>query len=152
MVAVKKRALWPGILGAVVVILFLLPTIFALLGGIPTRQDWTYDQLPGGYEVWILNSHQIDLLKDRETVIGPYLSYIAWDGDFLFLQQVTLPEDWEVWDGVDDLPPRYYLVHTEREKVLGPYEDFSELKAACEAEGISPPETWTRTTELPEQE
>ena len=129
----KKCALWPGILGAVVVILFLLPTIFALLGGIPTRQDWVYDQLPGGYEVWRLNSRQIDLAKDRETVVGPYLSYIA-------------------RDGVDDLPPRYYLVHTARGEVLGPYEDLSALKAACEAEGVSPPETWTRTTDLPEEE
>ena len=152
MVAMKKRALWPGILGAVVVILFLLPTIFALFGGIPTRQDWRYDQLPGGYEVWRLNSRQIDLAKDRETVIGPYLSYIARDGDFLFLQQVTLPEDWEERDGVDDLTMQYYLVHTARGEVLGPYEDLSALKAACEAEEISPPETWTRTTDLPEQE
>ncbi len=150
--AVKKRALWPGILGAVVVILFLLPTIFALLGGIPTQQDWRYDQLPGGYEVWRSNSRQIDLVKDRETVVGPYLSYIARDGDFLFLQQVTLPEDWEEGDGVDDLPPRYYVVHAARGEVLGPYEDLSALKAACEAERIALPETWTRTTQLHKQE
>ena len=152
--------LWVGVV--IVILLVCSPLLLGLMGfpvGAAGLGDWRFHGLPGNWEVWRLNSRQIKILYVKpgiyirsSSVVEDYVSYVAWTEDFIFAQQVTLPEEWETRDGVDGLAPAYYIVDVKTRLTHGPYDSEADFLAACEELNTGPLPDWVRTTELPDKD
>ena len=149
----------------IVLVLLALSPLWLTLIGLPFGAvpgpglgDWRFHGLPGNWEVWRLNGRQIDIVYVEQENLGgdpmaeSYVSYVAWTDDFIFAQQVTLPEDWDDRDEVDDLPPAYYLIDIKTHLTHGPYDNEADFLAACEEQNTGPLPDWIRTTKLPDKD
>lgn len=80
--------------------------------------DWTYDGLPGSYEIWRINTHEIALvIRDGEytsdNVVESYVSEIAWNSKYIFAKQK--PEANSL-----DSEISFYIVDVDSAEVYGP--------------------------------
>lgn len=120
--------------------------------------DWTYDNLPGGYEIWRVNSNHIELIKpdeysggqrrridqyvlefcSNETYIGamcrPYIKV-----------EESKQEDFDLYDAKIS----YYLVDTSTDTIYGPY-TLDEYEKRIEELGIKNLSEWIKTYPKPE--
>ncbi|MCI8332874.1 MAG: DUF3997 domain-containing protein [Clostridiales bacterium] len=109
----------------------------------PGLNDWTYDLLPGDYEVWHVNSNTIDLGKRHgnslTTMIDRYVLAFCYNDVMIGVQQIVIDEDPQgrVLDmnQVDKSHPDYYLIDAETDTVYGPYsaEEYESQVEALEA-------------------
>ena len=71
--------------------------------------DWKYEELPGDYAVWRINSREIPLVRvdadglTAEPVVEGYVYAVAWDENTIYVQQRaekdkgTWPTIWLRW-------------------------------------------------------
>lgn len=92
-------------------------------------QDWAFEDLPGTYEIWRINSQTISLVSRRseysaDTVVESYVYEIAWTDAFIFAKQKPAKDEPE-----PETP--YYIVDAAENAVTGPlsesaFEDLAE--------------------------
>lgn len=112
--------------------------------------DWTFDQLPGNYEVWRINGRTIRLVEASETggaytVVDSYVSEIAYTSDYIFAQQVSVPEDNRT--PIDTSNPVYFILSATDGVLDGPYSQ-EEFTSAYEALGLEEDLDWIKSTKL----
>ncbi len=133
-------------------ILFTLACLWLLvLSQFGGAGDWSYDGLPGRYEVIRASSYNITLaVKDEKLsftahrVIDPCVTRFCWNDRYIGVEQAFQ------WDGKTELTEellRYYVVDTESEVVKGPY-TFQEHQTFLEENHIEL-STWTATMPKP---
>ena len=114
-----------------------------------TRGDWKYDDLPNDYSVWRTNSRRIILCHSygttASTIVDAYVSEIAYNNDYIFAKQVTVPEDSN--KKIDTSNPSYYILVVETDELYGPYTE-DEFNNKCEELEISEIPEWIKTTRL----
>lgn len=133
-------------LKSVLVALVLLSSVF-LSSCLAGSADWIYSDLPGGYELWRLNSEAIKVVKPSvpglgSSVVDSYVSYIAWDSDVIFAQREHAPRR------RPESVSTYYVIEVNTGTVHSKLseEEFFELAAQW---GYTPDTIeWVRTTTL----
>lgn len=63
----------------IIAILIALLTAILMLASGQAFQDWTYDKLPNGYEIWRINSEDISLIKQMGIAQTLGLIVIYWN-------------------------------------------------------------------------
>ena len=128
------------------ILLLLLSSVF-LSSCLAGSADWIYSDLPGGYELWRLNSEAIKVVKPSvpglgSSVVDSYVSYIAWDSDVIFAQREHAPRR------RPESVSTYYVIEVNTGTVHSKLseEEFFELAAQW---GYTPDTIeWVRTTAL----
>ena len=131
---------------SLILLLLLLSTVF-LSSCLAGSADWIYSDLPGGYELWRLNSEAIEVVKPSvpglgSSVVDSYVSYIAWDSDVIFAQREHAPRR------RPESVSTYYVIEVNTGTVHSKLseEEFFELAAQW---GYTPDTIeWVRTTTL----
>ena len=114
--------------------------------------DWIFDDLPGGYEIWKINSRNIVLQKrfadERalKEIIGTYISRIAYDENYIFVQQVTISEDYR--EPIDLSAPSFFIVSVSDDTIFGPASE-SDFSLQCDVIEPDKDIEWVDTTDLP---
>lgn len=118
---------------AIALLLFFL----LCLAGCSGAGDWKASGLPGGYEVWRINSRMILLCMpepDKEfmvkTVVPGYVFEVAYNDAFICAKRAEVPDDLDVKIDVSD--PDYYIVDVAEGICHGPMEQ-AEFDAFCQA-------------------
>lgn len=94
--------------------------------------DWKYEELPGDYAVWRINSREIPLVRvdadglTAEPVVEGYVYAVAWDENTIYVQQCAEKDKGDM---------AYYMVALDSGTVSGPYTE-TELAAACAEQGV----------------
>lgn len=135
----------------VLVRLCALAAVFLLCGCGPLENwnmtgDWNVSGLPGGYEVWRVNSRSVVLcLPDPEhpfiadTVVPEYVSELACTDQYIFAKRVDVPEDLK--KTIDTSNPDYYIVDVTSRECGGPYSE-DEFRKQCLKLGIEEELNW----------
>lgn len=141
----------------IIVTLLCLVLLFFLLQGVRTLilkfllksiapQDWSVP-LPGGYEIWRINSQSIVLVERspdgyNQTVVTSYINAYWYDQRYIGL--------WCAKDGPDDLlgvapeADSFYLVDSLEKDLHGPL-DPDAYEALCLQLQLSHFDQWTKT-------
>lgn len=134
-------------------ILLLLVSLF-LLNACAGAQDWTYDKLPNNYIIIRKNSKDISLCKRKEpnshvakTIIGPYITQIAYNDSYIFAKQVNIPDNDNNSVDINTLTPSYYILAVKSEELQGPLNE-KEFNDKCSELGIVKLPEWVKTSEL----
>ena len=91
-----------------------------------------YEELPGDYAVWRINSREIPLVRvdadglTAEPVVEGYVYAVAWDENTIYVQQRAEKDKGDM---------AYYMVALDSGTVSGPYTE-TELAAACAEQGV----------------
>lgn len=79
--------------------------------------DWEITGLPGGYEIWRINSRSVILCKPdpqydflAATVVPAYVFEIAYTDAYIFAKRADVPEDLD--EPISYSDPDYYIVDT----------------------------------------
>ena len=110
-------------LTAIVCLLALVLALTACAGA----GDWKYEELPGDYAVWRINSQEIPLVRVDEDgltaapVVEGYVYAVAWDENTIYVQQRAAKDKGDM---------AYYMVALDSGTVSGPYTE-AEFAAAC---------------------
>ncbi len=101
--------------------------------------DWSYDNLPGDYEVWRINSETVSLVQTENKVTGhsvvpSYVYAVSSTKDYVFAQRIESRD-------ADPKHPEYYVVPVGSDKAVGPF-DASGFKEYCASIGIAEPTEW----------
>lgn len=113
-------------------IMVVLICVGCLLGSCGLS-DWSYELLPGDYEIWRVNSHCIVLVRPVnttdttavDTIVDAYVWAFCYDDTFIGIQR--LPVQSEALDAQIDIRSldtsnmEYYLVDATNNTVYGPY-------------------------------
>ncbi len=110
--------------------------------------DWSVSGLPGGYEVWRINSETIELcLPDEEhpfladSVVSTYVFELAYNDAFICAKRADVPEGRNL--KIDTSDPDHYIVDVNDRTCHGPfdedgfYEAWQELGNGEELEWMS---------------
>ena len=85
----QGSGVWGGIACIAVAVLALVLALTACAGA----GDWKYEELPGDYAVWRINSREIPLVRvdadglTAEPVVEGYVYAVAWDENTIYVQQ-----------------------------------------------------------------
>lgn len=120
-------------------------------------QDWSYDQLPNGYEIWHINSQDIQLIKrdvDRtDRKLNRYISEFCYNDSYIGIKRLMIDESIPYQDvhieEMDTSNPSYYLVDAENDVIMGPYtaEEYANQIEALKIETMC---NWIKTVPKPE--
>lgn len=132
----KFKAFLPLIAGIALVplivdIAFMLLFSSSLLGLLPVgfgpggMGDWAYDQLPNGYEIWRLNSRNIQVVKGNGTVIlDGYVLEFCYNESFIGIKHISTDEGYSRGQSdtknLDTSNPDFYLIDAQNDAVCGP--------------------------------
>ena len=123
---------------------YVLPNI-----GLGGAGDWSFDKIPGNYEIWRMHAKDVSLIKmfsDRsggEKVLGPFILSFCWDQRYIGLQI-----DPRYDDPQEKAEIEYYIVDSSTEEVFGPF-DQENYKIQSGSLGFQPNE-WVKTVPAPE--
>ncbi len=116
--------------------------------------DWTYDDLPGGYEIHRNSSNSITLCKPTEDakatteiLIGSYVDMVAVHEQYIAAQQVNPAERADAGKSSNVLEKSYFLLDTDSEELVGPLDEFTFLET-CKQLNITDFPLWINTTDL----
>jgi aspartate carbamoyltransferase catalytic subunit len=120
-------------------------------------QDWTYDKLPNGYEIWRINSEDISLLKtdgdSSDLRIDRYILEFCYNDSYIGIKRLMIDENLPYQEAhIEDMDPSnfsYYLVDTVNDVVMGPY-TAEEYENQIEALKIDTMCDWIKTVPMPE--
>lgn len=146
------RLKWDRITSVALVVLSLSLLLSACSGA----ADWTYDGLPGGYEVWRTSSESISLCLPSEDgptaqdIVYSYVDQIAFNERYIAAQQLKPMNSDDLKKSHDDWKLFYYLLDTETGDLLGPLDEaaFQDACAKIDAEDFP---QWIKTTDLPDK-
>lgn len=118
--------------------------------------DWKYDKLPNGYEIWRINSQDIVLGKfndiSLDRVIDRYIIEFCYNDTYICVKQLAIDEDIPYEDvdvsKLDYSNPDYYIVNTSSDTVYGPY-NFSGYEQQCKDLNIVKLSKWIKTVPTP---
>lgn len=122
-------------------------TLAILLSSIgPGSLDWEY-KLPNGYEMWRINSNNIVIQYTDDSAnkdaIPSFIKEFSYDKRYVFSRNINNISNNDIFEEV------YYILDTEKNKVLGPWGSIEELKSQCVELGIELPLKWYRTSPDP---
>lgn len=122
-------------------------TLAILLSSIgPGSLDWEY-KLPNGYEMWRINSNNIVIQYTDDSAnkdaIPSFIKEFSYDERYVFSRNINNISNNDIFEEV------YYILDTEKNKVLGPLGSIEELKSQCVELGIELPLKWYRTSPDP---
>ena len=122
-------------------------TLAILLSSIgPGSLDWEY-KLPNGYEIWRINSNNIVIQHTDDSAnkdaIPSFIKEFSYDKRYVFSRNINNISNNDIFEEV------YYILDTEKNKVLGPLGSIEELKSQCVELGIELPLKWYRTSPDP---
>lgn len=128
-----------------------------LLSACSGTEDWEYDELPGDYEVWRINSKDISLCQPSEDgttaqdIVGPYVDQIAFNERYIAAQQLRPMNSDDLKKSLDDWKRFYYLLDTDTGDLLGPFDEaaFQDACAKIDAEDFP---QWIKTTDLKDKD
>lgn len=115
--------------GIICVLLFFS----SLLGFLPVgfgpggMGDWAYDQLPNGYEIWRLNSSNIQLVKDGGStiILDGYILEFCDNDSYIGIKYISTDEMISQGqagvENMDTSNPEYYLIGSQNDAVFGPF-------------------------------
>lgn len=127
-----------------------------LLSACSGAADWTYDELPGDYEIWRTSSESIALCLPSEEgttaydIIYPYVDQIAFNERYIAAQQLKPMNSDDLKKSHDDWTLFYYLLDTDTGELLGPL-DEAEFQDACAQIDAEDFPQWIKTTDLPDK-
>lgn len=124
----KFKAFLPLIVGIAFALLFfssrlgLIPVGFGPGG----MGDWVYDRLPNGYEIWRLNSSNIQVVKGNgTTILDGYVLEFCYNESFIGIKHTSTDEmnsqRQAGTKNMDMLNPEYYLIDAQNDAVYGPW-------------------------------
>ena len=128
-------------LTGIVCLLALMLTLTACAGA----GDWKYEDLPGDYAVWRINSQEIPLVcvdddgLTAEPVVEGYVYAVAWDESTIYVQQRAEKDKGDM---------AYYAVALDSGAVSGPYTE-TEFAAACAEQGVDAGGSYLHRQEYP---
>jgi hypothetical protein len=138
-------------------VLLIVFCVSLLLSACSGAADWSYDGLPGDYEVWRINSKDISLCQPSEsgttadTIVGAYVDQIAFNERYIAVQQVK-PTDRDNPDkSRDDWEISYYLLDTDTGDLLGPLDEAAFQDACAQIDAEDFPQ-WIKTTDLKDKD
>lgn len=108
--------------------------------------DWNVSGLPGGYEIWRINTRSVVLcLPDEESpyiaknIIDPYVFELWYNDTYICAKQADVPDDLE--KEIDKSNPNYYIVDVTDGICRGPLNEdgFYEV---CQELGIDGSLEW----------
>ncbi len=124
--------------------------IFYTSLGVGGAGDWTYDKLPGSYEIWRFNADNISLIKvngiDRtsgQKIIVSNVKAFYCDERFIAIKS----SDEKAADQNQDDISMYYIVDSVTQDIFGPFV-FSEFCAQCKSHEFAQGE-WIQTEPKP---
>lgn len=143
-----------GSYGALFIVVFIMTLI---LTSCPGLQDWVYDKLPNGYEIWRFNSQDIALIKrdgdSTNGVINRYILEFCYNDSYIGMKRLMIDESIPYQDlrieEMDQSDPVYYLVDAVNDVIMGPY-TAEEYEDQIEALGIGTMCDWIKTVPMPE--
>lgn len=127
----------------------LLP-VCLLLSGCAGLGDWSA-ALVEDYAIWRINGYEIVLVREdadgrsAQTVVDSYIYRVAWNQEFICVQQTTPPEIGESLPIEPEVD--YYILRVSDGEVFGPY-SAAEYKTQCEALGVSGLPHWMALSDL----
>ena len=108
--------------------------------------DWTVSGLPGGYEIWKINTRSVVLClpnvehpTSAKKIIGPYVFEIWYNDTYICAKQADVPDDLE--KAIDKSNPNYYIVDVTDGTCLGPFSE-KEFDTSCQEIGIDGSLEW----------
>ena len=134
----------------------ILLILALVLCGCAGLSDWSYDQLPGDYEIWRVNSQNIVLgQRDGSTLIHAVDSYIAafsCNGRFIAVQRLNV-DNLEILPGTSirelGLEPEYWLIDAWNHAAYGPF-TADEYREQLTLLDIGALPGWTDTVPAPD--
>ena len=141
----------------IIAILIALLIAILMLAFSQAFQDWTYDKLPNGYEIWRINSEDISLLKtdgdSSDLRIDRYILEFCYNDSYIGIKRLMIDENLPYQEAhIEDMDPSnfsYYLVDTVNDVVMGPY-TAEEYENQIEALKIDTMCDWIKTVPKPE--
>lgn len=87
--------------------------------------DWAYDRLPNGYEIWRLNSSNIQVVKGNGTIIlDGYVLEFCYNESFIGIKHISTDEGNSRGQAdtknMDTSNPDFYLIDAQNDAVYGP--------------------------------
>lgn len=80
----------------IAILISLLMAILLLASG-QAFQDWTYDKLPNGYEIWRINSEDISLIKtdgdSSDLRIDRYILEFCYNDSYIGIKRLMIDEN-----------------------------------------------------------
>lgn len=126
----------------------------------PGFSDWTYTDLPGGYQIWHINSDCITVVRvfsedsnDNESVIQEYVDAFCYNDTYIGIKR--LPYDFDSDEYPDDVFEmdfsnlEHYIIDASTHEVHGPYTE-EEYAVRCEELGVGEMCDWIKTYPKPE--
>lgn len=143
-----------GCNSALLIALFIISLV---LTSCPGFQDWEYDNLPNGYEIWHVNSQDIVLMKrdgnSTDRVINRYILEFCYNDSYIGIKQLPIDESIPYQDvhieEMDQSNPVYYIVDAENDVIMGSY-TAEEYEGQMEALEIGTMCDWIKTVPKPE--
>ncbi len=147
----KAKKIFLIILSIIIVIALLYAAFVYVLSniGLGGAGDWSFDKIPGNYEIWRMNGKDVSLIKmfsncsGGEKVLGPFILSFCWDQRYVGLQI-----DPRYDDPQEKAEIEYYIVDSSTEEVFGPF-DPENYKIQSGSLGFHPNE-WVKTVPAPE--
>ena len=147
----KAKKIFLIILSIIIVIALLYAAFVYVLSniGLGGAGDWSFDKIPGNYEIWRMNGKNVSLIKMfsdcswGEKVLGPFILSFCWDQRYVGLQI-----DPRYDDPQEKAEIEYYIVDSSTEEVFGPF-DPENYKIQSGSLGFHPNE-WVKTVPAPE--
>lgn len=147
---IKRSGSNSALLICVLILTFILTSCAGL-------QDWCYNKLPNGYEIWRINSQDIVLIKRKgdltDLKISRYILEFCYNNSYIGIKQLMIDENIPYQDvhieEMDTSNPFYYLVDAVNDVVMGPYtaEDYEDQIEALEIDTMC---DWIKTVPTPE--
>lgn len=141
----------------IIAILIALLTAILMLAFSQAFQDWTYDKLPNGYEIWRINSEDISLIKtdgdSSDLRIDRYILEFCYNDSYIGIKRLMIDENLPYQEAhIEDMDasnPSYYLVDTVNDVVMGPYtaEEYENQIIALKIDTMC---DWIKTVPMPE--
>lgn len=120
------------------------------------RGDWTVD-LCNGYAITKVNSQSIHLIYKENisdsggsfVIPGNYFvqSYQLLE-PYIFLEGIHTAKSFATDDELKNCVQIYYVVDTETHEIIGPLENYEDLKAKCSVLNLDLDDNWTHTKDL----
>jgi len=123
---------------------------------LPGVDDWIYDKLPNGYEIWYVNSQDIEVGKrtgsKTNRIINRYVLEFCYNESYIGIKRLPVDESLSYHDVVieelDASNPSYYLIDAENDMIHGPYtvEEYTEQLETLHIENLC---DWIKTVPKP---
>lgn len=145
------------VVGIVIVWLLLLLLLRLLPVGIGPggMGDWAYDRLPNGYEIWRLNSSNIQVVKESGSIIilDGYVLEFCCNDSYIGIKHISTDEmisqkQADTKD-LDTSNPEYYLIDAQNDAVYGPFtaNDYQNQLEICQIQNMC---DWIPTVPAPD--